>query len=428
MKNDSPEIDPGEAGTISGAAREGFSPCPVLLNRKQVGELQRLGIQLLAFLRSCNDLYAMSCDGRQPGWVARVIDQGRRGDWTEFGRDRRLRTHLPALLEPELSVCKEGWILSQIRFNPIDVLYREPSGDSSSWESPLTPGYGNQIRDQIAPLLEHGAVYSVASGAKESSALKQLANELGPSLIRLEDPEKLAGLMKNSRVFYFGGFEEIVRGNFQPSHLQPFLPVAASNGWAIKPQAEEHLWLALLRIKTLWRFWRRSLSDRHLKALLKIIAPSWILDPTAVPPQAEILDLGARAFHEIPSALDKKQNFSIRPSRESGPDGEPKIFHSLTSSTTEFCGELLNALEFFESTPRILMKAPDYEQIRHPFRCGTTGEIKIFETRMQLRPLDRIQNGSSILAGVRAAIESASSRGVFELDQTLWTTVIGAEN
>jgi hypothetical protein len=43
-------------------------------------ELDQLGYRLWQFVRACNQLYRLSAEGRQPAWIADVLDRGKPKD------------------------------------------------------------------------------------------------------------------------------------------------------------------------------------------------------------------------------------------------------------------------------------------------------------------------------------------------------------
>ena len=56
------------------------SPDAFVIGRKFAEELEKLGYRLLRFVRACNQLYRFSVSGRQPTWIAELLDCGKPGE------------------------------------------------------------------------------------------------------------------------------------------------------------------------------------------------------------------------------------------------------------------------------------------------------------------------------------------------------------
>ena len=50
---------------------------PFALPEGMAAELEKLGYRLTLFLRACDQLYRQSVKGRQPAWVAELLDAGK---------------------------------------------------------------------------------------------------------------------------------------------------------------------------------------------------------------------------------------------------------------------------------------------------------------------------------------------------------------
>src|SRR6266516_5243244 len=63
-----------------------MSPAPFPLGAKLANELERLGRLLLQFYRAVNLLYRKSVEGKQPEWVAQLLDLGKPVELLEMQR------------------------------------------------------------------------------------------------------------------------------------------------------------------------------------------------------------------------------------------------------------------------------------------------------------------------------------------------------
>ena len=62
------------------------SPTPFALGEEVAKELETLGRVCLQFYRAVNLLYRQSVAGKQPAWVAALLDQGKPADLVELQR------------------------------------------------------------------------------------------------------------------------------------------------------------------------------------------------------------------------------------------------------------------------------------------------------------------------------------------------------
>jgi hypothetical protein len=102
-----------ESGLFAGKTWR-LSPRPFPLTDSLYKALQELGERLWLFHRACNDLYALSASGRQPGWVANLLDQGKPPELIAFAREKAFRHHLPLVLRPDLILTEDGFVLSEL--------------------------------------------------------------------------------------------------------------------------------------------------------------------------------------------------------------------------------------------------------------------------------------------------------------------------
>lgn len=91
-----------------------FSPRAFNLTKELHDELVILGDRLWAFQKACNDLYCLSASGRQPAWVAELLDRGKPPELVEFSRQKAFRNDLPLVLRPDVILTDEGFVLSEL--------------------------------------------------------------------------------------------------------------------------------------------------------------------------------------------------------------------------------------------------------------------------------------------------------------------------
>jgi hypothetical protein len=78
-----------------------ISPTPFALGAELAKELEGFGRVLLHFYRAVNLLYRQSVAGKQPAWVAELLDQGKPAELIELQRSNPFKNELPRVLRPD---------------------------------------------------------------------------------------------------------------------------------------------------------------------------------------------------------------------------------------------------------------------------------------------------------------------------------------
>ena len=90
------------------------SPDAFVISRKFAGELEKLGYRLLRFVRACNQLYRFSVSGRQPTWIAELLDRGKPGELVAMQRERALALAIPKVIRPDLILTDSGYVIAEL--------------------------------------------------------------------------------------------------------------------------------------------------------------------------------------------------------------------------------------------------------------------------------------------------------------------------
>ncbi len=72
------------------------SPDAFVIDRKFAQEIDKLGYRLTRFVRACNQLYRFSISGRQPAWIADLLDRGKPPELVALQREKALVMTIPA--------------------------------------------------------------------------------------------------------------------------------------------------------------------------------------------------------------------------------------------------------------------------------------------------------------------------------------------
>ena len=91
-----------------------ISPAPFALGPELAKELETLGRVLLQFNRAVNLLYRHSVDGKQPRWVAELLDRGKPADLIALQRSAAMKNELPRVIRPDLLITDTGLRVTEL--------------------------------------------------------------------------------------------------------------------------------------------------------------------------------------------------------------------------------------------------------------------------------------------------------------------------
>src|SRR5262245_28939041 len=90
-----------------------ISPDPLPLSADLVKQLESFGRVALQFYRAVNLLYRQSADGKQPGWVAELLDQGKPADLLAWQRSPEFKGEVPRVIRPDLVLTENGFAITE---------------------------------------------------------------------------------------------------------------------------------------------------------------------------------------------------------------------------------------------------------------------------------------------------------------------------
>ena len=396
-----------------------WSPKPLGLSGREIEELEKLGHRLWLFQKACNDLYALSAEGRQPAWVAALLDRGKPPELVELSRERRFRNEVPLVLRPDLILTDSGWVMSELDSVPGGI-------GLTDWFNQTYAGFGFPVVGGAAGMRDGFA--AIAPGAdilvsKEAQTyrpeMEWLAANNGQRVLDAEGygarPELNPVVYRFFELFDLPNLPDIE--SLQAACLEG--RVRMTPPW--KPQLEEKLWMALFWMRPLRDFWRRSLSERHFQALQRVIPRTWVVDPTPLPPQAEIPDLGVQSFLEVANFSQRDRELVLKASGFSERAwGARSVVIGSDEPQAVWRGALQNALEAFSEHPHVLQRFHKARVVSHMvFGQESPHPVEPFPAKVRLCPYyfaveDRVRLGGvlatlcppdkKILHGMRDAV------------------------
>ena len=90
------------------------SPAPLSLGAEVAEEIESLGRVLLQFYRAVNLLYRQSAAGKQPAWIAALLDQGKPAELIAWQRSPAFKNDVPRVIRPDLLLTEHGLSITEL--------------------------------------------------------------------------------------------------------------------------------------------------------------------------------------------------------------------------------------------------------------------------------------------------------------------------
>lgn len=392
------------------------SPEPFPISNACADDLEKLGYRLSLFLRACNQLYFQSVKGRQPSWIAELLDRGKPPELVEFAR--QFREDLPAVIRPDLVLTDNGFTIAELDSVPggigltawLNQTYGQlgydvlggPQGMLDGFRS-ITPGGANIV------VSEESATYR----PEMSWLAAQLTARFAPEQWRVLDADNAATRVSaaaTKTVYRF--FELFDLPNIANAHL--LMEAAGRRAIRVtppfKPFLEEKLWFALFWLRPLREFWRRELSERHFLKLQEAIPYTWLADPAPLPPIAVLPGLEVHDWEEVAAFSQKERELILKISGFSELGwGSRGVHMAADLPQQEWRAVLAKALASYGEHPYILQRFHKGRIISHPY-ADAADELKTMQGRVRLCPYYFLAAGKANLHGALATICPADKK------------------
>jgi len=382
-----------------------IAPSPFLLPDGLAPELEKLGYRLMLFLRACDQLYRQSVKGRQPAWVAEILDAGKPAGIVAFQREHGIAGDIPRVIRPDLVLTESGFTMAEIDSVPGGIgLTAWLNKTYAALRFDVLGGADGMLRG-FSEILPGGDIVVSEEAATYRPEMEWLAGELnaGEAKWRVLDASPREDWQE--RVYRF--FEMFDLANVPASeglmdrlregsiHITP----------PFKPVLEEKLWFALFWLRPLEDFWRRELGERAFLALQNVIPYTWLADPSPLPRHAVLPRLEVHSWDEVAKFSQKRRNFILKVSGFSERAwGSRGVVVASDLPQREWQAELERALAAFPSQPHIL-------QVFHPGRLFEADywlpentDLQRMRGRVRLCPYFFVGEKSTRLGGALATI------------------------
>lgn len=366
------------------------APTAFPLDEKLAEEIQKLGYRLTLFLRACNQLYRFSIAGRQPAWVAEILDRGKPPELIRFQREKGLAMEIPRIIRPDMILTDDGFIIAELDNVPGGV-------GLTAWLNQVYTSNGDRMLggtegmlDGFASILPGGDIVISEEASTYRPEMEWLADKLNTTRSQLGSWRVVSDAVREDwqkNVYRFFELFDLANvacaSQLQEQHLAGKLTVTPP----FKPALEEKLWFALFWLKPLEEFWRRELGERTLLALRKVIPYTWLVDPEPLPRHAVLPRLEAHSWEEVGKFSQKQRNLILKVSGFS-PNawGSRGVIVAQDVSQRQWQAELERALGEFGTHPHILQQFHQGRLVEHDYLDEASGELRRMRGRVRLCP------------------------------------------
>src|SRR5437868_6892733 len=192
------------------------SPVPFPLGPKLAREFETLGRVLLQFYRAVNLLYRHSIDGKQPAWVATLLDRGKPAELVELQRSGAFKSDVPRVIRPDVLPTEEGFIISELDSVPGGIgltAWLNQTYAALAKHNPASPepigGATAMVRGFASIFGDAAKVHIVVS--EESGTyrpeMQWLANQINPDRFRVQPSSFSAPEMGDAVYRFFELFD-----------------------------------------------------------------------------------------------------------------------------------------------------------------------------------------------------------------------------
>ncbi len=378
-------------------------------------ELDKLGYRLWQFVRACNQLYRLSAEGRQPPWIAELLDRGKPPELVALAREKIFRDDVPRVIRPDVILTETGYTIAELDSVPggmgltgwLGRKYAElgddivggPDGMLDGFESLLPKGGDIVVSDEAATYRPEMIWLAAELERRAADDRRWRVVDGGPRDDWAPAVYRFFELFDLANVPGAPGLIERTRAG-EVSVTPPF-----------KPAMEEKMWFALFWLKPLEEFWRRELGERTQRALREVIPYSWMLDPAPLPPHAVLPRLEAQSWDEVAGFSQKQRELILKVSGfNENAWGSRGVVMAQDVPHDEWRHELERALAEFGTQPHLLQQFHKGRLVEHPWLDETTGEVVTMKGRVRLCPYYFPGEGRVKCAGALATICPADKK------------------
>lgn len=408
-------------GGLFGGLHWRIAPEPFELEPALARELETLGRILLRFYQAANLLYRHSVEGKQPGWVAELLDRGKPEELVALQRSVAFKNAVPRVIRPDILPTENGLCISELDSVPggigltgwLNQTYAMV--ENGRWRTKIVGGatgmldgfagiFGNAARVHIM-VSEEAATYRpemewLAAQLGQRFAVRHTSYTAfadGDAVYRFFELFDLANVPAAKTIFELAAAKRIL--------LTP----------PPKPALEEKLLFALFWNLNLRDFWFRELGAQFFQRLQRLFPYTWVIDPTPLPPHAAIPHLDITNWQQLKTLSQSQRQVVLKVSGFSPSAwGARGVYLGSDMSQAEWSAAVEVALESFERSPYILQRFHKPKRVQVKWFDFDTNELVPMVGRVRLCPFYFVTGDNDAaraqLGGVLATICPADKK------------------
>lgn len=345
-----------------------ISPTPFPLGTELARELETLGRVLLQFYRAVNLLYRQSAEGKQPAWIADLLDKGKPAELVAIQRSPAFKNDVPRVIRPDLLLTEEGICVTELDSVPggigltawLNQTFSEVSGCRSKVGEHQTPIGGAQgMLSGFASIFgDAPRVHIVVSeeSATYRPEMEWLAERLGSSQFHVRS-SAFSDFADGDAIYRF--FELFDLPNVVNAKAVFDLAVARRIRLTPppKPVFEEKMLFALLWNRNLHGFWRQNLGEGFLERMQRLVPYTWVVDPSPLPPHAALPELNLTDWQQLKTLSQRERELVLKVSGFSQHAwGARGVYLGSDLSQADWSAAVDRALAGFPASPFVLQR------------------------------------------------------------------------
>jgi hypothetical protein len=343
-----------------------ISPEPFPLGENLAKEIDSLGRVLLQFYRAVNLLYRRSVEGKQPAWVAELLDRGKPPELIELQRSPAFKSDVPRVIRPDILLTEDGFSITELDSVPggigltawLNATYVAVEGRESKVESKIIGGADGMIRGFESIFGDAKQVHIVVSeeAATYRPEMEWMADRIQSSKFKVQS-SKFEDFTDGDAVYRF--FELFDLANVPDA--KRIFELAAEKRIRLtpppKPLFEEKMLFALLWNRNLRDFWRQELGEAFFNRLKRNVPYTWLVDPAPLPPHAAVPELNLTDWRQLKTLSQRERDLILKVSGFSEHAwGARGVYLGSDLSQEDWAAAVDRAMASFSTSPFVLQR------------------------------------------------------------------------
>ncbi len=338
-----------------------ISPEPFALSPEVVEQLNWLGRVILQFYRATDLLYRQSAAGKQPAWIAELLDRGKPAELIELQRSPGFKGHVPRVIRPDVLLTENGLSITELDSVPggigLTAWLNETYTAAMNSSAKVIGGADEMVRGFESIFGNASRVHLMVSQEAETyrPEMQWMAQRLGERFNVVDGT--FTGARAGEAVYRFFEMFDLANVPAAPA----LFAAAREEQICITPPPkmifEEKLLFALLWNRNLRDFWRQQLGESFLKRLLGVVPYSWAVDPSPLPPHGAIPELNLTDWQQLKSLSQRDRELILKISGFSAQAwGARGVYLGSDLSHAEWTAAVDKAIGSFDSSPYVLQR------------------------------------------------------------------------